>query len=311
MPWVDRLLIALAMLALAAGAIAAPANPPAYGKVDTFEPGKKYSCVPSADHKSWDCTQTGKATNDETAPPPRDTPVAAARVNPQPTAAVAPPPRSVPAATTPRSSELPNYLKASAARPPVASPGPVAAPPPVAVPAAVAREPAPVATPRPVVAPVVQAPANPRRTPAVAVQPRVPKSARPGSKPTAAAADRVVTAPVAAPAPARASTLPRATATGANGGFLDLPGDHFVIELAHGEREADVAAARASLHLPRGEVYELHLRQKGGDAWLLVWGSFDDVGAARAARAELPADVHVGWPRRVAPLQAEVRRVQG
>jgi septal ring-binding cell division protein DamX len=89
-----------------------------------------------------------------------------------------------------------------------------------------------------------------------------------------------------------------------------LSGDHYVIELAHGEREADIAAARAALHVPHGEVYELHLRQNGADAWLLVWGSFEDVGAARAARGELPADVHAGWPRRVAPLQAEVRRVQ-
>ena len=80
--------------------------------------------------------------------------------------------------------------------------------------------------------------------------------------------------------------------------------------MAHGERESDVASARAALHVPHGEVYELHLRQNGSDNWLLVWGSFADVGAARAARGELPADARAGWPRRVAPLQAEVRRIQ-
>lgn len=83
-----------------------------------------------------------------------------------------------------------------------------------------------------------------------------------------------------------------------------------MIELAHGDDQASIAAARAALNLPNGQAYELHLRQNGSDSWLLVWGSFDDVGAARAARGELPVDAHAGWPRRVAPLQAEVRRAQ-
>lgn len=93
------------------------------------------------------------------------------------------------------------------------------------------------------------------------------------------------------------------------GDFLDLSGELYVIELAHGD-QASIAAAHAALSLPHGQAYELHLRQNGSDTWLLVWGSFDDVGAARDARGELPADAHAGWPRRVAPLQAEVRRAQ-
>lgn len=103
---------------------------------------------------------------------------------------------------------------------------------------------------------------------------------------------------------------PRTAAASGSGAFLNLPGEQYVIELAHAEHAADIATARAAVHVPRGEVYELHLRQNGGDVWLLVWGNFDDVGAARAARGELPADAHAGWPRRVAPLQAEVRRAQ-
>ena len=83
-----------------------------------------------------------------------------------------------------------------------------------------------------------------------------------------------------------------------------------MIELAHGERETDIAATRAALHLSHGEVYELHFRQNGSDAWLLVWGSFNDVGTARAARGELRTDAHAGWPRRIAPLQAELRHAQ-
>jgi septal ring-binding cell division protein DamX len=118
------------------------------------------------------------------------------------------------------------------------------------------------------------------------------------------------TAPPAKPLPTPAQTAPTASVadSGNRHDFLALPGDHYVIELAHAEREADVAGLRASLHLPLGEVYELHLRQNGGDWWLLVWASFDSVEAARAARAELPASITAGWPRRIAPLQAEVRR---
>ncbi|MDR3389209.1 MAG: hypothetical protein P4L92_19370, partial [Rudaea sp.] len=144
MPWGDRHFTVIAALALAAGSALAHADPPGYGKVDTFEPGKKYSCVPSADHKSWDCTQSGKAATTNSASPPHDEPAAAKPANPQAAASVAPPPAapaSTPAASAPRSSELPSYLKASSASPPAAAPGPIAAPPPVPVPAA-ARAPA-------------------------------------------------------------------------------------------------------------------------------------------------------------------------
>ncbi len=65
MRWADCCRAAVAALCLAGGIDATAADPPAYGKVDTFEPGKKYNCVPSADHKSWDCTQAGKATKDD------------------------------------------------------------------------------------------------------------------------------------------------------------------------------------------------------------------------------------------------------
>lgn len=93
--------------------------------------------------------------------------------------------------------------------------------------------------------------------------------------------------------------------------FLALPASDYVIELAHSANAADFAALRGSLQLPRGQLYELHLRRDSGDWWLLVWGSFDSVDAARAARAELPADaaINAGWPRRIGALQSEARRV--
>jgi hypothetical protein len=92
---------------------------------------------------------------------------------------------------------------------------------------------------------------------------------------------------------------------------MSLAGDHFVIELAHASRRSELAASRDAIHVPHGEFYEVHFRDNGDDAWLLVWGSFDTIDAARSARSELArsASAPVGFPRRVAPLQAEARRV--
>src|SRR5262249_61027761 len=88
------------------------------------------------------------------------------------------------------------------------------------------------------------------------------------------------TAPVAPP-PQRAA---RGDGPQDAAAFLALPGEQYVIELAHGASAEDVAGVAAPDH---GEVYKLHLRQNGADVWLLVWGSFSDVAAARAARAEI------------------------
>jgi len=105
----------------------------------------------------------------------------------------------------------------------------------------------------------------------------------------------------------------RSTAGSARGNreFLALPASDYVIELAHSANASDFAALRGSLQLTRGELYELHLHRDSGDWWLLVWGNFDSVDAARAARAELPPDaaINAGWPRRIGVLQSEARRV--
>ena len=97
--------------------------------------------------------------------------------------------------------------------------------------------------------------------------------------------------------------------TGAGSDFLALPGSAYIVELAHAANKSDLDALRASLHLARGQLYELHLLRDGADWWLLVWGTFDSVEAARAARSELPSDapLNAGWPRLVAPLQKEAR----
>ena len=111
--------------------------------------------------------------------------------------------------------------------------------------------------------------------------------------------------PIAAARETSRPTIP------ANGDFMELAGDRFVVELAHAPRQSDLAAARDATHVSSGEFYEVHLRQNGADAWLLLWGTFDTIEAARSARSELAQStgMAVGWPRRVAPLQAEARRV--
>ena len=236
-------LLAFALLCAAGAALA---DPPDYGKADTFQPGKKYNCVPTADRKGWDCKETGKA----------DIPAA-------------PPP------ATPHSSALPSYLTNSGANQPMQP-----------MPAAAAPKPAPK--------PRVKGPMVPART---VVQTRpAPKSEQAPTEPT-----RVEPTPESALLPAAPAPAPAAQ------DFLALPADAYVIELAHAATATDLAAPNPAC----GKVYKLHLHQNGADIWLLVCGPYENLQAARAARGELAAQgAPAGWPRRVGPLQTEVRRLQ-
>ena len=266
----------------------AHADAPNYGRVETFQPGKKYNCVPTADHKAWDCSESGQA--------------AAPHVEAKSDAAVSTePPASPPAA---KSSELPAYLTNAAAGRRARAPAPataVTAEPKTAVATpvpATAASPAPVSTvPPPPAAALTPVSTPPAVTPLAAAAP-APPAAEPAPSPAAAEA----------PPPAAIASV----ATGASGNreFLALPAESYIVEIAHSANRTDIAALHASLHLPLGELYELHLTRDGGDWWLLVWGHFADIDSARAARSDLPADaaVNAGWPRRIAPLQAEIRR---
>ncbi|HEX6833806.1 MAG TPA: hypothetical protein VF132_09775 [Rudaea sp.] len=174
----------------------------------------------------------------------------------------------------------------------------------MSAPPAPPREPAPT---NPRQKPVEPAAAGPTQTVPNTAAPTPAAATPPASNRTATAPSPTPAAIVAAPsAPLRAAT----SAARGNRDFLTLPASSYVIELAHGASRSDLAALRESLHVPRGELYELHLARDGGEWWVLVWGSFDSMSAARSARAELPADaaVSVGWPRQVAPLQNEARR---
>jgi septal ring-binding cell division protein DamX len=329
MGWAERGLGTLMVsLMIVAPALAADADPPAYGKVDTFQPGKKYSCVPSADRKSWNCAEAGKASSSDPAisiqsnQPPAENP---------PTPAGPPLAPTAPAAAAPtRSGNLPGYLSAAAASAPAPAqrPVPAAAPLNAIVPPS-SSTPVPAPSAEPAVSTIPQSAPQPGPPPApepaataIAEPVTTPKPAPPAApktlpkRPPSAAAVRqpksasVARAPAPMPAPVQRAPAPVAVAGHATSEFLQLPGDHFVIELAHATSASGLSALRSTLNLPSGEVYQLHLRQNGADTWLLVWGSFNDIASARAARNKLAADVHAGWPRRIAPLQTEVRRVQ-
>lgn len=145
---------------------------------------------------------------------------------------------------------------------------------------------------------------EPQRAPAEPAAAPTPPSAPP-SEPAAAAPAR----PTSAAAGSRSTASPPAQG-GGNHEFLALSASSYVIELAHGSDKSRIDALRTSLQLPRGALYDVHVSRDGADWWLLVWGTFDGVDAARAARAELPSDgsINAGWPRLVAPLQNEARR---
>jgi DamX protein len=187
-----------------------------------------------------------------------------------------------------------------------APPAPPDSPPAAPAGAVDASRPAGVREPR--------ADAQPTQAPtAAAAAPSAAEPSAPAGAPDAARAHE----PEPAPAPRATGGSPSATARAAanadSGAFLALPGTSYVLELAHSANAAELDAVRAAVHPDHGALYEVRVTRDGGDWWLLLWGSFDSVDAARAARAELPADaaINAGWPRRVAPLQAEAHRTGG
>jgi len=369
----DAALRALTVAFLIVGSV--QAAEPQYGKVETFQPGKKYTCLPTADHKAWDCREA--ASKDSTAarqdvqpatataplPPVPAAPAASAVAAPANVAATSTRPPANTASTAPAAApaahgaSLPPYLRDPAARGPSAirqSPAPASEPPaqaaarpepPLGNAEPTAAEPAQPSTqtlpPKPA-APVATV-VNERESASSASSTSAPAHDAPHTEPAAtresAGGESQAAAPVidrqastgdarppptpsaarppVAPAPEAAQrektpTTPAIGTTGRSGNneFLALPGSGYIVELAHGANKSELDTLRAALRPAHGALYELHLLRDGADWWLLVWGTFDSVDAARAARNELPSDtpLNAGWPRPVAPLQKEARR---
>ena len=278
----------VAVLIALSWCVSVVAQPAPYNTSDTFQPGKKYNCVPTADRNGWNCNEIGKAepaqraaSDQPPAPPPA--PVKSMPTAPPATTIAAPasiPSSSVPMTSTDRSSRLPSYLTNESATAPATATAPPS---------------------------TISATANHANAPPV---PMEAKQATPIKPPPAAKPAHGVAARTALPAPALPPREAAHATTAASDDFMALPGDHFVVELAHASKRSDLAASRDAMHIPSGAFYDVHFRQNGGDAWLLVWGSFDTIDAARSARSELARSTSavIGFPRRVAPLQAEARR---
>ncbi|MDC8011341.1 hypothetical protein [Tahibacter soli] len=218
-------------------------------------------------------------------------------------------------------------VEVKAAEPPPVDTKP-AAPPPLETAAPVvteAKPPAPEPEPERVVTQAKPAAPEP---PTTAPKPRTPEPpaavAAPTEPPAAIAApvatevsSEPVVAPKAAEATPQAAPPSEPVRTAAPSlrhadAFRTLADSRYVLELARGADRSAVEAAAAQATLPRGEVYLLALTRDGASWYVALWGDFDSIDSARAARGEALASgiADVGWPRRVGPLKQELKLVR-
>lgn len=250
---------------------------------------EKIVCVPGTDGRSWDC---GKGAD---APAPRSLPSTHQRTQPP-----APPP----------------FLMDPSRAPAIAGPASLRAP-----------QPMPMSPPQ-----VAVTPSAPAAAPSAATQPKVVKADPP--KVAAAAAPAAVPVPRAAPAPTAATSpattaptsppgpAPVAVATapqpakpdrtadrrheqaGSAEQLLALAGTGYTVQLAAARSSLGFDDLRRQLGIAAADTYSVSLRRNGEDWSLLLWRSFPDLPSARSAAAELRGSF---WPRRLEPLQQEVR----
>jgi septal ring-binding cell division protein DamX len=91
--------------------------------------------------------------------------------------------------------------------------------------------------------------------------------------------------------------------------FIGLSGNHYTLVLDSARSRSELDALIAALHDLPGNLYLLSLNMPDGRWFSLCWSDFDSLDAARAARADLPADAPIasGWPRRISLLQSEIK----
>jgi septal ring-binding cell division protein DamX len=303
--------------------------------VGAFEPGSERICTPSADGQTFECREKNASPAGDTAPAPArqsGQPASEPEVATEPASAVASAPAPATESAPPPASKLPNYL--------LQSPGasrPISATSPASAPVADSNTAAPTevrATPQ------ESADTAATESPAAAAEPAATPSLRaetieksapepaPESSPaadtaapmaigesepaveeaTAEPATEPTPVPEVAPPPAEIRTtipsLPGASA------FLALPATHYTLVLASVRDPAALDALVGSLDALAGQLFLIKLGMPDGDWYSLCWSEFDDMDAARAARASLPGDAAItsGWPRRIGPLQKEIAR---
>ncbi|HEY9198285.1 MAG TPA: SPOR domain-containing protein, partial [Gammaproteobacteria bacterium] len=252
-------------------------------------------------------------------PPADETPAPAAKTTAKTTAdtrepAPEPPPESAPPAQEPAGSALTATPTAPTAMPPpTATPQnteqPSAAPAPEQPPSADASTPAPVTTPAvPPPSTVATAPpdtAADRAATGPAAQAATEPDAKPDAKPDT---QPDATPPAAKPAASRPPVNLPADVLGADW-LLERPARNFTLQLL-GVRSASSLRSYLRRHDIPAPVAYFRTRYKGGDWYVIVQGDYPSMSAARAAVAELPADIRKSkpWPRTFANVHADIRK---
>lgn len=285
-----------------------------------FEPGTDRVCTASADGQQFEChDKSDVAAPPAAARPTKSRPAATAPANPAPVASTA---SAEPVA--PRVSDVPNYLlQAPRASQPVPSANAAEAAAPTSSTAAVDSAPVrelPTAVEKPVAATTsiatAAAPAKADRTESTPIE---QESAARSAMTSATSAASPVTieqapkTPAAQAAPAIATPTaapPRTTNIADAGNFLDLPASHYTLVLASVRNARALDALSLALESLPGQLYLLRLDMPDGDWYSLCWSHFEDIDAARGARASLPVDAAItsGWPRKIGLLQKEIAR---
>ncbi|HET9031896.1 MAG TPA: hypothetical protein VFN25_03220 [Dokdonella sp.] len=282
-----------------------------------FEPGTDRVCTASADGQRFECHDKSDVAATPTAPKPAATRTAE-------TAPVDAPARSAPAssapfaAPAPAASDVPNYLlQPSRPSRPVrrAKPAVAEAPP--------ARKPAADAMPARAQATTVETPstaspstladdAKVERADAMPIEQKPVAQRKTSSTPPAASPVSVAQTPAAPMKAPAAIPAPPAQLTNIASArdFLELPANHYTLVLASVRNARALDALILALDTLPGQLYLLKLSMPDGDWYSLCWSEFDNLDAARSARATLPANAAItsGWPRKIGLLQKEIAR---
>jgi septal ring-binding cell division protein DamX len=88
--------------------------------------------------------------------------------------------------------------------------------------------------------------------------------------------------------------------------LLALPGSGYTVQLAATRGIEGFTALRQKLGIAVEDTFVIRVRRGNEDWWLMLWRDFPDLASARSAAATLSAHGNF-WPRRLAPLQGEVR----
>lgn len=127
----------------------------------------------------------------------------------------------------------------------------------------------------------------------------------PPSKPAESGAPAIVDARAQPAVPAQSQRSIRSEARDGRE-LLTLPASAYTVQLAATRGAVGYTELRRELGIAVEDTFVIRVRRGSEDWWLLLWREFPDLDSARQAASSLPGGDRF-WPRRLAPLQAEVR----